>query len=34
VDKGYAPGFHDYVNGRVPNGVGFQNGTKPVAMTR
>lgn len=34
VDKGYAPGFHDYVNDRVPNVVGFQNGTKPVAMTR
>ena len=34
VDKGYAPGFHDYVNDRVPNVTGFQNGTKPVAMTR
>jgi hypothetical protein len=34
VDKGYAPGFHDYVNDRCPNVHGFQNGTKPVAMTR
>ncbi|WP_284008051.1 hypothetical protein [Haloarcula pelagica] len=34
VDKGYAPGFHDYVNDRCPNVVGFQNGTKPVAGTR
>jgi hypothetical protein len=34
VDKGYAPGFHDYVNDRCPNVVGFQNGTKPVAETR
>ncbi|WP_455448299.1 hypothetical protein [Natrinema thermotolerans] len=34
VDKGYAPGFHDYVNDRCPNVVGFQNGTKPVEGTR
>ncbi|WP_436933682.1 hypothetical protein [Halovenus marina] len=34
VDKGYAPGFHDYVNDRCPNVHSFQNGTKPVAMTR
>jgi len=34
VDKGYAPGFHDYVADRVPNVVDFQNGTKPVELTR
>jgi hypothetical protein len=34
VDKGYAPGFHDYVADRVPNVVDFQNGTKPVEETR
>lgn len=34
VDKGYAPGFHDYVNDRVPNVVDFQNGTKPIELTR
>lgn len=30
VDMGYAPGFHDYIADRVPNVVGFQNGTKPT----
>lgn len=34
IDKGYAPGFHDYVADRVPNVVGFQNGTKPIELTR
>lgn len=34
IDKGYAPGFHDYVNDRIPNVVGFQNGTKPIELTR
>lgn len=34
VDKGYAPGFHDYINERVPNVIDFQNGTKPVEGTR
>jgi hypothetical protein len=34
VDKGYAPGFHDYVNERVPNVVDFQNGTVPTEPTR
>lgn len=34
VDRGYAPGFYDYVSDRVPNVVGFQNGTKPVEATR
>jgi hypothetical protein len=34
IDRGYAPGFHDYVSDRIPNVVGFQNGTKPVELTR
>lgn len=34
VDKGYAPGFHDFISDRVPNVIDFQNGTKPVEKTR
>jgi hypothetical protein len=34
VDKGYAPGFFDYLNDRVPNVVAFQNGTLPTEPTR
>ncbi len=34
VDKGYAPGFHDYVADQVPNVVDFMSGTKPTEPTR
>lgn len=34
VDRGYAPGFADYISDRAPNVRGFQNGTKPVEETR
>ena len=34
VDRGYAPGFHDYIADHVPNVAGFQNGTKPIEGTR
>jgi hypothetical protein len=34
VDKGYAPGFFDYLNDRVPNVEPFQNGTLPIEPTR
>lgn len=34
VDKGYAPGFYDFLNDRVPHVTDFQNGTLPADETR